>query len=355
MSRRWAAWLRDYDTEPYTLARKRGWDQFVNSAAREDFQILTRAQMARLDADDLADYNEARIVWNANLPTVRTSQLESANATIDMIMASARRDGDKLRGSVVIDAEPGLGKTTIAIHYGRAFHRAQYRRYGHETSEGHQFLPVAFVPLSGQVTLKGLNQKLLLFYGHPGAERATRDRLGSLLVDCVTACQTRLIIIDDLHFVDFKNRNGIEVSNHLKWLANELPVTFVFAGVDLEAKRFFDEGLTGERSVYAQTARRATRVPVAPFTIGSNAGLAAWTGLLRAFGAYLKLADGDGDMLVPLAQELHRRTQGRIASLTYLLERACHLAITAGIERITPEILTKVPVDNAAENLARRT
>ena len=353
MSNPWAAWLRTYDTERFTLARKQGWDRFVNTARRENFDTLTRPQMARLDQDERVDYDEARMVWNANLPTVRTSQLEHANSIIDMVMASARRDGDKLRGSVVIDAEPGLGKTTIATRYGRAFHRAQYRRYGPVTDEGHQFLPVAFIPLSAQITLKGLNQKLLRFYGHPGADHATKDRLTSLLVDAVTACQTRMIIIDDMHFVDFGNRHGAEVSNHLKWLSNELPVTFVFAGVDLEKKRFFDEGRTGHDAVYAQTARRATRAPVAPFSISTDAGMRAWIALLRAFGNHLKLADTDAEMLVPHAQEIHRRTQGRIASLTNLLDRAAYLAITTGDERITDQVLAQVRVDNAGENGAR--
>ncbi|SDS09710.1 AAA domain-containing protein [Paraoerskovia marina] len=354
MSNYWAEWLRIYDTDHFTLSRKQGWDRFVNSAPREEFATLSRTQMGRLSKDERRDYNEARMVWNANLPTVRTSQLAHANSIIDMVLASARRDGDKLRGSVVIDAEPGLGKTTIATRYGRAFHRDQHRRYGTETPEGHQFLPVAFIPIAAQTTLKGLNQRLLNFYGHPAAKTATKDRLAVHLVDVVGSCQTRLIIIDDIHFVDFRNRNGTEMSNHLKWLANELPVTFVFAGVDLEQKRFFDEGLTGEEAVLAQTARRATRVQVAPFSIASDAGMTAWIAILRAFGTHLKLADGDGEMLVPLAHEIHRRTQGRVASLTNMLDRASYLAIRSGTERITDDVLAKVRVDNAGENGARR-
>jgi MoxR-like ATPase len=49
---------------------------------------------------------------------------------------------------VVIDAEPGLGKTTIATRYARDFHR----REGPVTEGGHQRLPVAFVPLSAGIT-----------------------------------------------------------------------------------------------------------------------------------------------------------------------------------------------------------
>ena len=43
----------------------------MNSAAREPLQQLTRAEMGRLAGEELEDYTEARIVWNANLPTVK--------------------------------------------------------------------------------------------------------------------------------------------------------------------------------------------------------------------------------------------------------------------------------------------
>ena len=83
------------------------------------------------------------------------------------------------------------------------------------------------------------------FTGYRGIEVDPHPSLTSLAMDCVTTCETKLIVIDDLHFVDFRHRNGLEVSNHLKGLANVLPATFLFVGVNLEAKKFFDEGLLG--------------------------------------------------------------------------------------------------------------
>ena len=115
------------------------------------------------------------MVWNANLPTVKTQQLTAAFDVIDQVMASNRRDADRLRGSVVIDAAPGLGKTTIATRYARDFHRRTYRRLGPKTATGSQRLPVAFVPLSAGITLKGLNQKILGVLRAPGGEPGLLD------------------------------------------------------------------------------------------------------------------------------------------------------------------------------------
>ena len=102
----------------------------MNTAAREPLEQLTRTEMAALTKEELEDYTEARMVWNANPPTVKTHQLTAAFEVIDQVMASNRRDADRLRGSVVIDAAPGLGKTTIATRYARDFHRRTYRRHG---------------------------------------------------------------------------------------------------------------------------------------------------------------------------------------------------------------------------------
>jgi hypothetical protein len=349
MSNPWATWLASYETVSYSLARKAGWDAFVNAAPRPRLEMPSPDEIAALSPEEWEDFTEARMVWNANLPTVRTHQLSAAYEVIDQVMASNRRDSASLRGSVVLDAHPGLGKTTIATRYGRDFQRRQIRRHGAETPQGHQRLPVAFIPLSAGMTLKNLNQKLLEFYGHPAASRATRAQLGSLAVDCVLSCDTRLIIVDDLHFIDFRRRHGTEVSNHLKWLANEMPATFIFSGVGLSRKRFFDEGLAGEDIVYAQTSRRATRCPVVPFTISTTSGYRAWVDLLAAFEKHQLLLQARPGMLTENAKLLFARTQGYIGSLTNLLDRACHVAITTGTETLTTELLSQVTVDNAAQ------
>lgn len=354
MSKRWAQWLERNDTQRFNLARKAGWDAFVNAAPREPLERLDRHELERLGEAERADYDECRMVWNANLPTINTFQVLDAYDVLDQVMASSRRDGDRLRGSAVVDAPAGNGKTTIAKQFAKDFHRRTAARHGPHTPEGHQRLPVAFVPLSAGMTLKGLNTKLLEFYGHPGARKASTSALGALAVDCVLSCQTKLIVFDDLHFIDFKLRNGMDVSNHLKWLANEMPVTFVYTGVNLTEKRFFDEGLLGEQTAYAQTSRRATRCAVEAFRVDNEAGYLAWTALLRALEKHIVLADAREGMLTDEAREIFRRTQGNIASLTNLLDRACLRAMRSGSETIDRSIIDRITIDNAAEVSASR-
>ena len=78
-----------------------------------------------------------------------------------------------------------------------------------------------------------------------------------------------------------------------------------------------------------------------------------WLALLRTAEEHLTLAGSHDGMLCEHARLLHRRTQGRIASLTNLLDRISYLAIVTGVEAVTAELITTATVDNASESAAR--
>jgi AAA domain len=94
-------------------------------------------------------------------------------------VATNRQDPDRVRGAAVIDALPGLGKTTIANTFTRDFDRAQRRRHGDLTDDGHERLPVFRVGLTSRTTLRTLNRMICEFYGHPGTDRAPAAQLAS--------------------------------------------------------------------------------------------------------------------------------------------------------------------------------
>lgn len=127
---RWAEWLRKNETARYNLATKQGWDAFVHAAPRAPLERLSLAKLNRLGVEEREDYDDARAVWNANPTTVHTAQLARAYGVMNQLMASNQRDSDRLRGAVVIDAAPALGKTTIATRYSRDLHRKVMRRHG---------------------------------------------------------------------------------------------------------------------------------------------------------------------------------------------------------------------------------
>jgi hypothetical protein len=69
---------------------------------------------------------------------LRTPQLAAVHGELDLIVAAGRCDPDRVRGAAVIDALPGLGKTTAANSFARGFDRDQIRRHGPLNGEGHE-------------------------------------------------------------------------------------------------------------------------------------------------------------------------------------------------------------------------
>jgi hypothetical protein len=334
----------------YTLSPKEGWRRWADTPTRTRPDALTPQQLRRLGGDAKADYDDARHDWHANFGTIKTPQLALIHDELDQIVATNRQDPDRVRGAAVIDALPGLGKTTIANTFARDFDRTQRRRHGDRTDEGHERLPVFRVGLTSRTTLRTLNRMICEFYGHPGTNRASAAQLASYAVDCVLSCQTRIGIIDDLHFIDLNRRDGVDVSNHLKWLANELPVTFLYAGVGLAERRLFAEGLTGDSAVMAQTARRWTRLELPPFHVGDTAARRHWRSLLKATERQLLLAKAGPGMLTDLEDYLFARTTGHIGSFITLITRGCYKAIRTGAETLSEALLNTIRIDEASES-----
>ncbi|MFF9641008.1 TniB family NTP-binding protein [Kitasatospora aureofaciens] len=338
----------------FSLSRKEGWRRFVDTPPRPRPDTLTRTQLNALGWDAADDYNDRRHDWHANFGIVQTPQLTSIHEELDQIVHSNRQDSDRIRSAAVIDALPGLGKTTIANLFGRDFDRAQMRRHGPVTEQGHERVPVFRAGLTSNTTLRTLNRMICEFYGHPATDRANAAALASHALDCVLSCETRVGIIDDIHFIDLARRDGLAVSNHLKWLANELPVTFIYVGVGLAERRFFADGLTGKNTVLAQTARRWTRLDVEPFHQEDAASRRYWRSLIKSTERQLVLTDHHPGMLVELADYLFERTTGHIGSYFTLLVRGCYRAIRTGTEALTHDLLDQVRLDEASEQARRR-
>ncbi|MDQ6614737.1 MAG: ATP-binding protein [Actinomycetota bacterium] len=334
----------------YSLSVKEGWLARVDAPARVRPDQLTTAAMAQLTTAERLRYEEQRSVWHANLGPILTPQVNGLVAELDEIIEANRQDGDKVKSSALLDAYPGLGKTTLAVMFAAGFHRRQVDIYGPTTAEGHERVPVAWIGLTSNTSMRSFNSMLCRFYGHPGAERGNATQLANRAADCVSSCKTRLIVVDDVHFLDMNRRDGREVANHFKWLSNQFPVTFMYVGVGLRHRHLLNEGLTASDRQFAQTARRWTRLSLSPFEIGTDEGRRDWRRLLLAIERDLVLADArPGDLANDLADYLYVRSTGHFASLMTYITRGCHRAATTGEERLTKDLIDHIRNDEAAE------
>jgi hypothetical protein len=331
---------------------KAGWFAMAGAPPRTRPPALSAEQMAALPAIERRGYAHARAVWHANLGPIRTPQVDAVFEALQEICGSNRQDGDKVRPAAVLDALPGLGKTTAALAFGRWFHHEQIELHGPrvQASDGcWERVPVVYLGLTSHTTMRSLNAMLCRFYGLP--ERGNADLLAHRAAECVTNCKTRLIVVDDVHFLDVSRRDGREVANHFKWLANVFPVTFLFVGVGLRARGLLDEGLTGADAAYSQTARRWNVLTLDPFEIRTTAGQRTWRQLLLGIERDLVLAGSWHGMIAgDLPEYLFARSSGHFASLMSLISRGCYRAARTGAESLTAALLDAVRIDQAAED-----
>ena len=207
---------------------------------------------------------------------------------------------------------PAWARPPAVLAFARKFHRREIAEQGESTAAGHERWPVCRVGLTSNTGMQDFNRAILEFFGHPGRYRGTTTRTSaSRALDCVLSCEAASSHLDDLHFLKWRNTNGVEVSNHLKWIANEFPVTLMMIGVGLADKGLFTEGGPRQDAVLAQTGRRTTRLGMRPFTIRSEAGRANGGNTLLAMEQRVVLADKYPGMVADESVGLPVRPQHR--------------------------------------------
>lgn len=334
----------------YSLSTKQGWLTSVNAPERAQPENLSRTQIAALSQEANDEYRELQAVWNANIGPIHTPQYLRAHKHLWNILNTNREDGDQPRLPAAIDAYPGLGKSTIANAFGRAYHRQQIQLYGEFTEEGHERIPVVRIQLTDETTRRDLNSMFCRFFNLPGYDRGNANHLGNKAADAVMACDSTLIIVDDVHFLDMRRTNGRAVANHFKSLATTFPATFLYVGVGLKDRGLLDDGLAPEQTELAQNGRRWTPLTVEPFGIEDEKGRETWRTLLLAIEKSIVLAGKYRGMIADdLSDILFARSTGHFASLMALIKRGCTQAVKTGEECLTHDVLSQVKNDAAAE------
>ena len=333
-----------------TLSRKEGWRRFVDTPDRVQPDTLSPAQVTALGTDAARQYNRRRADWHANLGPIKTPQLAELHEDLWDILDSNLQDGDKAKGAIAIDAFPGLGKTTAVNAFAKEYHRREIEFDGDLTDDGHERWPVCRVGLTGNTGMRDFNRAMLDFFAHPGVGSGTAAEYAHRALDCVLSCETRLLIVDDLHFLKWSIRSGVEVSNHFKYIVNEFPVTLLLIGVGLTEKGLYSEGTAHGDHELAQTGRRTTPLGLEPFRINTDVARRQWRQLLLALEKKIVLADAYPGMLADdLSDYLFARSTGHILSLMTLINRGCQRAIRSGAERLDQDLLDRVKIDAAAE------
>ena len=334
-----------------TMSRKEGFRAAAEAPPRVQPEQLSPSQLADLTDADRRRYGRQRSIWHANLPTIETAQLLELHDQLGDIVDSNQQDGEKAKGTIAIEGAAGIGKSIAVMDYAKRYHRDTITELGEYTEDGHERWPVCRVGMTGDTGMKDFNRAMLGFFNHAGITRGTAVDFANRALDCVLSCQTRLLIVDDLHFL--KQRiTSVQISNQFKYISNEFPLTIIFIGIGLRQRGLYSDGTYAD-GILGQSGRRITPITFREFSIDDDEHRMEWRQLLLAIEKRIVLANKQRGMLIALSDYLWERSTGRIGPLTTLINRGCQRAVRTGTEFIDQELLERIPLDAASES--RRT
>lgn len=330
------------------ITNYRGWRDFVNRPIPERPVLPEKRIWKSWSESERQTYNLSRHNFHSNCPPIATPDLQDFHS--QMLLQIARNlDGDD--GACpggLLDGLGTLGKTTILKHLGKRFEQQFNMDYPAEDPKQQDLvIPVAIVTMTSGATPKDLSLSLARYYDTvlpTNTSRITRTDITAAMIEAAHLHNTKLILVDEAHFIDMHTDAGQLANNHFKQLMNDTGATFVFAGIDCKGSGLLSEGQANPRK--SQIGGRLMYRAIHPMTLDSP----AWTGILTDLEKLLVLGNlPTGTLYDMLREYLYERTGGSIGSLMNLVRKAARVAIESGTETIDRKMLANIMIDYNAE------
>ncbi|MFC9938560.1 ATP-binding protein [Nocardiopsis alba] len=322
-----------------SLTVKANWARFIADTPVPP-ELLPQEQWQQLSGTAQEDYDELRLRHHARLVTVATP-LVNEISRLGRRLVLLNRDQISARRGLVVSGQAGTGKSTAITQLGKHHEIRSRRRRG--TVKG-SYLPVVYITVPPAATPKMLAGELARFVGLPVKNGANQIEITNSVCDVLDRLGTDLVLVDEIHNISLTTRHGADASDQLKYLAERVSATFVYAGIDVEAKGLFS-GIRGR-----QIAGRFASIHTRAFANGTAAERQEWGALVATLEQSLRLHRLPPGKLLRHADYLHERSGGMIGSLVHLIREAAVEAILDGSETITKATLAHVRLDHAAEH-----
>lgn len=307
------------------------WDQ------RRTWLEQVAASRSQVSDADRRAYNLAVTLPHPDYPHVR--------AVLERIAHGHQSSGPTRRRVVGIDGDFKSGKSEMVLRFTMELSRTVWGDLGREVVEeglNTQVIPafIANASASGEADLMRSVSKAV---GLPSPSRS--DTAVQILDRVAAQCRRSRTVygfIDDANMLATSRRQE-HLTQWLKRMVNELPVTLVFVGHRLEQSPVLRAvtHMKADTDAADQIGRRMSRVTVRTFT-GEGEDPKGFVAAVRAAAATFLLLDPDplADLLAEDFAWLMQQTGGRVGDLFEILALAAHDAV--GLEeRLTPHLIRK--------------
>ncbi|AEV73312.1 hypothetical protein MycrhN_2731 [Mycolicibacterium rhodesiae NBB3] len=271
----------------------------------------------------------------------------------DVMTAIVRKNATSWPGAKRILGLSGpfaIGKTTLIQRWAGERYNAWTADCAHDrrgrpvyytTDCEHDLNPVVWAGLASKAKATDVNAEILHYHGLPGKD-------SHKAFDAMKRHRTRVLVLDDVHFLATTAAWGREVLDHLKRLNSELGylnATLLVVGANLE-----DGSLAHDPQIRARL--KLQHYPTYPKP-DDRPEQQRWQRVVRELEDMVlpHLPNGKRGMLfMQLAGELHYRTQGFLGDLTELVAEATLAAVADGSFAVALRHLDGVVLSERAED-----
>lgn len=337
---------------PARLATKEQWRRFVDVQQITPFQQLSDREFNALGDRDRRIYNHNRAVWHSHYGFFPTRQVQAVQSSVGLILKANQQPIGRARTAVLVEAESGLGKTSLIDDLLKMRDRDLRDIKGDYTDSGNERHPILRVSVTGgKITFLGFMRLVANYYAVPGSSnkrsRISQPVLLEACLDHIIECETEIVFIDEVQNLPWGMRSQSSTREFLRALSNHAPVSVIYAGVDMSGTGFWG----GEES--QQRRRTVEPLSLSPYSVVKEQDRKEWISILKSLEKRLILRRHAPGTFEKMSDYIWARTSGNLKSLDTLYNISAATAIETGKEEIDMALLESVTADKAADSRAR--
>ncbi|MFF5985391.1 AAA family ATPase [Streptomyces olindensis] len=285
--------------------------------------------------------HDPRLLYHGHMGTVITPAI---NRALRVVATQVRANRQRIHGKVgiIVEGPRGTGKSALLQWIGVHWERRLSELYGPDENR----IPV--IALNVPPPVRGnMRNWAGAFARFLGQERESGDPTESVIRTMRNA-RTVLVLIDGIE----RLRTAVDAEltfQYLDVISEETGATFVYCGRN--ARSILDP-LTRDNDTPLEPNEQAwgDHPVLRTSRIGfSDEEIRLFASIVDLFDADLRLYRHTRGDLLELSPELHKRSRGYMRALSQLICQAAQTAILSGEERITMDLLNKIPLGGVVQ------
>lgn len=328
------------------------WREHIARPSVPKPDVPSLAELKAMSGPEEAQYNRTRMVYLGSEHVVGTFDYQEIGRKLQIVRFQNLGDRPSARKGLLISGRQRSGKSTAVLGHLKRIDRVIREENGWALDDMTVAPTVALVA-PDQATARKLWERFALYLGLRIKARENADQIAERVHQALKTLHTEVVFIDEVQNLRTTSEAGTAAGSALKAFTERLPITYIWAGVDVVR----GDGTAGLFSgqMGQQMRGRVDPHEMVGHHIGSESDRQDWKDLIAMMEDLLPLAAHESGSLADSSwQWLHDHTGGSVGALWDVLHNAAIRAIVDETERIGPADLQERWLSAADRDYARQ-